>query len=385
MNLVVLTPLVCFPLFSDLYSLPKLLYLSAVSLFLLLRLILVQYKRPLSFPLLAPITLFLLAALLSAKNMVNGYEWLFAFSTDLMGVAVFYYTVNFLKIENVERLAQSFVMSVSLMAALALMAYYTGFPHFLADFHEGRGGTMGNRNFAALLTAMAIPIILMPRAWATLPFAAVLLWHLGITASRGAFVALGAVMCVWGLFLKGFERIAFAVLGMFVVTIVVLFAQGNLSMQTLEHRLTWWKGSILMAKDHPVFGVGRGNWPLVYPMYAGVVKDKTMDRQELADGSLISKVFVNAAHNDYLQILAETGLLGLISLLWFICQLIPVGAELKEPMLGIFLGWLVLLIGALFSFPFQLPELSIFFWLFSAVLALHGLKPKPVNSLPTRE
>jgi O-antigen ligase len=55
-----------------------------------------------------------------------------------------------------------------------------------------------------------------------------------------------------------------------------------------------WKASLPMIADHPVFGVGLGAYPTAYPRY---------DR-----GSGI--YLVNAAHNDYLQLLCETGIVG---------------------------------------------------------------------------
>ena len=416
-NLLLLTPLIFFLPFSDLFSLPKLLWLSAVSLFMASRLMLAQDKRTLRFPLFGPIALFVLADLLSAKNMVNGYEWFFMFGVDLMGAVIFYYTVNFLRIENIESLGMDFVRVMVLVSVISIIAYYAGWPVSLSNFHQGKGGTIGNPNFAAILVVMALPIgflRLTSRRWPwtiattqdgprtintlqdgsvfaylavlapSVAIVATLGWHLVVTGSKGAILSLGAVVCVWGTTLKGFERLALAVLGMFAVSILLVF-QPRLSILTLEHRLAWWKGSLLMAEDYPVFGVGRGNWQLVYPMYAGAAGDKSMDQLEInmtpGKGDLLSKTFINAAHNDYLQILAEIGPLGLGTLLWFIYQLVPLREEFSQgpqgTILGIFLGWLSLLIGGLASLPLQMPELSAFFWFFSGILALNRLKSKP--------
>jgi O-antigen ligase/Flp pilus assembly protein TadD len=72
---------------------------------------------------------------------------------------------------------------------------------------------------------------------------------------------------------------------------------------SLRLRVAFWKNTLAMAKDRPVAGVGLGNYKVHYPAYAekAMRESATGERQRLAD-----------AHNDYLQILAETGSVGLL-------------------------------------------------------------------------
>jgi O-antigen ligase len=60
-----------------------------------------------------------------------------------------------------------------------------------------------------------------------------------------------------------------------------------------------------MLRNRPVAGWGLGLFPIVYPQYRSFSTD----------------VVVNQAHNDYLQALVETGILGFICVLWFILNL----------------------------------------------------------------
>jgi O-antigen ligase len=60
-----------------------------------------------------------------------------------------------------------------------------------------------------------------------------------------------------------------------------------------------------MVRDRPVAGWGLGVFPIVYPQYRSFSTD----------------LVVNQAHNDYLQALVETGILGFIFVLWFIVNL----------------------------------------------------------------
>jgi O-antigen ligase len=61
------------------------------------------------------------------------------------------------------------------------------------------------------------------------------------------------------------------------------------------------KDSLRMFAHKPVLGWGLGTFDVVYPAYR----------------SFYTTLYVNAAHNDYLQVLVETGVLGFSCVLWF--------------------------------------------------------------------
>lgn len=70
----------------------------------------------------------------------------------------------------------------------------------------------------------------------------------------------------------------------------------------LVERLAHWQAAVNMATDHPWLGVGFGNYETAYPQYR-----------------LVNWKFpLGHAHNYYLNVLAETGIIGLIAylLLW---------------------------------------------------------------------
>jgi len=70
-------------------------------------------------------------------------------------------------------------------------------------------------------------------------------------------------------------------------------------------RSTVWKDSLGMVRDFPLFGVGLGSWPELFPRYR---------RAPWSPG------FYREAHNDYLELLAETGIIGIGVLAWFFFQ-----------------------------------------------------------------
>jgi O-antigen ligase/predicted Zn-dependent protease len=68
-----------------------------------------------------------------------------------------------------------------------------------------------------------------------------------------------------------------------------------------------WKASLPMLRDFPVFGVGLDSWPEIFPHYQSAPFNRYS--------------FWNAAHNDFLQFATETGILGVVLLVWFWWQL----------------------------------------------------------------
>ena len=59
-------------------------------------------------------------------------------------------------------------------------------------------------------------------------------------------------------------------------------------------RTTIWRDTLNMIRQHPVLGVGLGAYETIYPTYQ----------------TMTASLRVNYAHNDYLQILADTGIVG---------------------------------------------------------------------------
>jgi O-antigen ligase len=65
------------------------------------------------------------------------------------------------------------------------------------------------------------------------------------------------------------------------------------------------KDSLRMFRVKPILGWGLGTFPTAYPAYRSFYTD----------------LFINAAHNDYLQALVETGVVGFACVVWFIALL----------------------------------------------------------------
>jgi O-antigen ligase len=73
---------------------------------------------------------------------------------------------------------------------------------------------------------------------------------------------------------------------------------------SIGKRLELWRAAILMFKDNPIFGIGRGNF--------------NVEIRKLVDKGLINPAVkeYSQPHNVFLEVVASRGILGLIVLLW---------------------------------------------------------------------
>jgi len=121
-----------------------------------------------------------------------------------------------------------------------------------------------------------------------------------------------------------------------------------------------WSETLEMIRAFPVFGMGLAAWPELFPHYQAGPWNASYFRQ---------------AHNDYLQFAAETGLIGIIGLVWFVFL---VGGEILKYRRGyssvewpIFIA-LSLALGSstlheVVDFPLRIPANAL---LFTLLLAL---------------
>jgi tetratricopeptide (TPR) repeat protein len=83
----------------------------------------------------------------------------------------------------------------------------------------------------------------------------------------------------------------------------------NIARSNIRLRVIFWKNTLVMIRENLLFGVGLGNHKIHYPHYSRAKADDGIS------GELIQLTY---AHNDFLQLTAETGAVGLGLLLWII-------------------------------------------------------------------
>lgn len=140
--------------------------------------------------------------------------------------------------------------------------------------------------------------------------------------------------------------------------------------QTLESRILFWKNSMEMAKDHPFLGVGLGNWQIHFPKY-GL---NNFDDYAIANGENT----LQRPHNDFIWILCETGILGLLAYLMIfglvfyqLYSLIKNATDTKEKWKFFFIfsalvGYLVI---SFFDFPYERIEHQVIVLLLLSIVA----------------
>jgi|GEM_PF-3112461 len=140
---------------------------------------------------------------------------------------------------------------------------------------------------------------------------------------------------------------------------------------SLQSRILIWQATLAVFRSHPVIGVGAGNLNEVIPPY---YPEKLLKRFQ-------GKLEAGTSHNEYLQILAETGILGgfsfltfLVLLLYFAVKVSWRRAKKNAEFLPFFLtaGVLGILTASLISSPLQRPVTLFLFWLYIGFLAVFG-------------
>ena len=288
-----------------------------------------------------------------------------------------------------------FVMTLGFFVSIFAILQHLTFNGKLYWFREMRFGGLPfgpyvNRNHFAGFAEMVIPVALVPlvlgkvrreRLFLVALFAMVPIVALLLSASRGGIVSFAVQMLLLFLLLL-IRRIRsrFVIAGGAVVLCAVMFVSwiGVQQMlvrfagiQTLEvsagKRAAIRQGTWRLFLDHPLLGTGLGTFQAVFPPYDSVY-----------DGKI-----VNHAHNDYLEVLAETGMVGGLCGLWFLCvvllQSLKRMAELGESFgSALNLAGLVacsgILVHSLVDFNLHIPANALLF-IVSAHLATVRLPP----------
>ncbi|MBV8207702.1 MAG: O-antigen ligase family protein [Acidobacteria bacterium] len=246
------------------------------------------------------------------------------------------------------------------------------------------GPYVNHNHFAGLMELLApLPLALAvalksltPGKRALLAFAAILMaGSVALSGSRGGMLAVGAEILLLGGYVAGRRAlrpaavlaVACVLMGAFLwwigsEQILARFSadQGpTLSMQT---RLRITRSAVRMARERPVLGWGLGTFSTVYPPFRDFYGDR----------------FINQAHDDYAQFLAETGAVGFAAVLWFVGTLLACGARRSHGAdefigsavkLGLLLGCAGVLVHSFADFNLQIPANAALFYVFAALAA----------------
>jgi len=255
-------------------------------------------------------------------------------------------------------------------------------------------GSYVNHNHYAGLMEMLVPVplvvsmghLLSGGKRALVAFCAVLMAStIFLSRSRGgmiAFVLQIVLFAAFALAQRSNYRVAMGLLAVSVLILGFLFfvgkgqVLGRLGDLAPGIRLEITQDCFRMFAHRPVLGWGLGAFPTVYPSYR----------------TFYTNYFINEAHNDYAQLLVETGLLGFALMLWFLARLYGCTRvssrrwEFKWDgalSLAALLGCTGILFHSFVDFNLQIPANAAFFYVLAA-LAASELVPRSSRSGRTK-
>jgi O-antigen ligase len=325
----------------DRYFVPKELVLNACAA--LTALLLVSKRKQLSLTSADMwLAAFLFSSTVSALLAINLWAAERALAVSLSGAALFWVTSTLRREGLVRSLVAALSFGIVVGAATSLLQAY-GIQSEYFSLNRVPGGTFGNRNFVGHLCAIGTPVLILS----------------ALTAKRGVASVLGGIglgIVSAALVLSRSRAAWLAVLALAVpVTLLALWtrsrwaeartlrrltvlgasaAVGVGAAVLLPNRLEWrsenpylesaaglvnyregsghgrviqYTNSLRITEAHPVFGVGPGNWPVVYPKYA-VRNDPSMAQED----GLTANPWPSS---DWIAILSERGALGAAFLL----------------------------------------------------------------------
>jgi len=351
-----------------------------------------------SFPLLA----FVVASLLSLIAATNGRVVIQSL------VLVIFFAQLLLIIANVVRERKDVCLLLfAILAAAFLMTLY-GLLQYLGIMRGAYGGTgrgevistLGNRNFlGGFLTYLFFPSVVLlfklRSSWLRIATILMIAFSFGmifLVQQTGVVVALivaSAALVVGWLIFRPIEPIRrtrtwlLVLLGVLVLTFLIEAPSGPLNSvvglsqdtssgswisdlwaQQLGRARTWdWWVGWEMFKAHPITGVGLGNYKLNFVPYKATFLATA--RGEAYD-SYIARAA--QAHNEYVQILAEIGILGALAVVGLIGVFVVSvwlrlwrnpDEDVRMDLLLFSCGIVAFLVHALVSFPLHLPASSL--------------------------
>ncbi len=170
--------------------------------------------------------------------------------------------------------------------------------------------------------------------------------------------------------------------GVVALTVVALLAIGSAGRTRVDSRLeetfahetsfgervVLWEDSLGIVRDFPVLGVGLGCWPELFPHY---------HRPPWRSGRFLE------THNDYLQLVAETGVVGFALFAWFfynaafriLTRMRTIAAGAQATFAALVSGLTVMAVHECVDFNLQIPANAL---LFTVMLGLaNRLAPGP--------
>ncbi len=328
--LFILLPLVKVSTLVD-HTLTSRQFLGSIAVgALLIAIILKGPKNPLPLGLLSiSFVGFLVLNFISVSNAINPVE---SWATITRYLLMFSFLTALLYLLHTKSItAIDLIRSIVLFGAAAgLITLFNllqalGSGEFFTDIYTVKGN-FAHKNLLSSALMLALPFVIMGAAvldgaWkkSSLVLVFLLVIEIFVLRTRGVwlsvFIATFTSTVLFFILRKkavANAKFPFKLVGLgagiAVLLLVVLFSasgvQESVSDTTnLDKRIIFWENSVEMVKEHPLTGVGAGNWKINFPKYGlgGL------------DYNVVQGItHVQRPHNDYLWVMTESGILGFI-------------------------------------------------------------------------
>jgi O-antigen ligase/Flp pilus assembly protein TadD len=344
-----------------------------------------------------PILLFILIATLSI--LINSTPWISLkdFIYFLSYFLIYFFIINNIKTkDSINFCLIIFFITVSIISLYLLLQYY-GLDPFLSDIQQ-LTSTLGNQNYVASYLALIFPIafsffLIETKKINKILFEVVLLINytgIIICHTRAIWAALFFSLLLFRYLLSHYKmnkilkdnKKWLIILFSLFILITLIYSTDNplnrspitaieraisaFDMQdtSLKIHFLEWQSTMDMIKDRPLFGSGLGTFPLYYLNYQADSLQKNPNYLNFAGK-------VGEAHNEYLQLGAEIGIIGLLVFILIIILFYKTNFNLikkiktingKIIVISLLSGITVTLIDSIFSFPFHIPAVGSAFW-----------------------
>lgn len=408
--LLLIIPLICYDGMKWSFHAPRYLILQ-LFIFVLLGLHLLRAKTSVQISILDVTVGALILFITTHSLLMGGGGDLFNRVDILLYLGLFYLLIQFIDFKDykgaylgfIEHSFLLFSTTGLLLAAYGILQFY-GLEPFRAEPYPAAESkviaTMGNANglggyLATLFPFLIYRLVFFPtrkqKAFALASIIAVF-WALALTLSRGAWIALiGGMLVLFfpklnAIRAKYFTKMIQQFVFLFgAITLALLFAWGAylINPGSAIGRLFVWKISLNMIADHPMLGLGYGRYGTEYLNYQARFFDSPQNAKyfDWADN-------LKGAKNEYLQIAAETGIIGvilflaLLSILFYasfrMLQHVQNNNKEKWSQFALISSVSIILFHSLVDNPFYDVSTTLIFWF---VLGLISLKAKEAGIL----
>jgi O-antigen ligase len=318
-------------------------------------------KTPLDLPILG----FALLAVLSVVFGIYLHAGLVSLMWMFTVIAVYYLTVNNFSEKAAGRLIFVVIITGACLSLYGFAQQFFMLPRSWWAHDDFISSTYVNHNHFAGYLEMSIPLALgmlharkdLLSRIALAVCLAVMIAAFIFAQSRGGWISLTAAVLfiTYGLSRsKVIGKYAFYAIGLLLALSVTVIYSGEDSISerlgtmtdvkgdaSIMSRVKMWQGTAMIAKDNPLTGTGMGTLEWGYPRYR--------------PAGFYSKV--DYAHNDYLQMAAEMGVLVLPIMAWMLFIILKKGCLLlRRPMYaGIMTGLVSIIIHGFADFNFHIP------------------------------